>query len=82
MLGKNSGLYFVENQINKKEVIPAWVIPPFLLCKDNTFLSEIQIRIFWVDVWVEARCAKNCDILWWSNQRGEGVIFSVLPAKT
>ena len=67
MPGKNSVLYFIENQINKKEVIPAWVIPPFLLCKDNTFLSEIQIRIFRVDVCGEARCAKNCDILGWSN---------------
>ena len=46
MLVDNSGLYFAEYQVNKKEVLPAWVTPPFLLCKDNTFLSEMQIPIF------------------------------------
>ena len=46
ILVDNSGLYFIDNQINKKEALPAWVTPPFLLCKDNTFLSEMQILIF------------------------------------
>ena len=45
MLVDNSCLYFAEYQVNKKEMLPAWVTPPFLLCKDNTFLSEMQILI-------------------------------------
>ncbi len=35
-----------DNQALKKEVLPIWVTPPFLQCKDNTFLSEMQIDFF------------------------------------
>ena len=35
-----------DNQALKKEVLPVWVTPPFLQCKDNTFLSEMQIGFF------------------------------------
>ncbi len=41
-----SGLYSTDNQTNKKEAPPAWVTPPFLLCKDNIFFGEIQISFF------------------------------------
>ena len=39
--------------------MPAWVIPPFLLCKVNTFLSEMQIVIFGVRAGRWVRFAKN-----------------------
>ena len=45
MFSKNSDLYFIDNQMNIKEALPVWIMPPFLLCKDNTFLSEMQIPI-------------------------------------
>ena len=62
MFSKNSDSYFVDNQINTKEALPVWIMPPFLLCKDNTFLSEMQIAIFRADGGVYASCAKNCYI--------------------
>ena len=40
-------------------------MPPFLLCKDNTFLSEMQIWIFGADVGRGAVMAKNCDKVGW-----------------
>ena len=42
-----------------------WIMPPFLLCKDNTFLSEMQIQIFRADVGRGAVMAKNCDKVGW-----------------
>ena len=36
----------IDYQALKKEALPAWVRPPFLQCKDNTFKSEMQIVIF------------------------------------
>ena len=47
----------------KKEVLPAWVTPPFLLCKDNTFFSEIQILIFRATIASGVKFVKNCNKL-------------------
>ena len=55
--------YCVDNQMNKKEVLPAWVTPPFLLCKDNTFFSEIQILIFRATIASGVKFVKNCNNL-------------------
>ena len=65
--GELCGLYFIGNQIDKKEVLPAWVTPPFLLCKDNTFLGEMQIAIFRADDGMWGTMAKNCDKVGWGK---------------
>ena len=52
-------LYSVDNQANKKEALSRVIKPPFLHCKDNTFLSEMQIAFFRVGAGSRARCAKN-----------------------
>ena len=62
MFSKNSDSYFVDNQMSTKEALPVWIMPPFLLCKDNTFLSEMQIPFFRADDGSGAREAKNCYI--------------------
>jgi hypothetical protein len=51
----------------KKEVLPAWVTPPFLLCKDNIFFSEIQIAVFCPIEGGKARMAKNCNKVGWGK---------------
>lgn len=40
-----SGSHIAGNQTNKKEALPRAVMPPFLLCKDNIFLREMQIAV-------------------------------------
>ena len=43
LVRRNTLLQFAVNQVNKKEVLPTWVKPPSLHCKDNTILSEMQM---------------------------------------
>ena len=62
MFSKNGDLYFIDNQDDTKEALSTRVMPPFLLCKDNTFLSEMQIPIFRAGEGMGASCAKNCYI--------------------
>ena len=33
----NRDLYFTDSQVYTKEALPVWIMPPILLCKDNTF---------------------------------------------
>ena len=56
-------MYFTDNQMDTKEALPVWIMPPFLHCKDNVFFSEIQIPFFRVNVGMGAGMAKNCDKL-------------------
>ena len=64
--------YCVDNQMNKKEALPAWVTPPFLLCKDNTFFSEIQILFFRSVERSVMKKVRNCYKLGWWNRIAEG----------
>ena len=41
---KIHGLQYIDNQAYKKETLPRMVKPPVLQCKDNTILSEMQMR--------------------------------------
>ena len=71
-LAECCGLYCVDNQMNKKEVLPAWVTPPFLLCKDNTFFSEIQILFFRSVERSVMKKVRNCYKLGWWNRIAAG----------
>ena len=62
-MGADRTLYFIDTQVNTKEALPAWIMPLFLLCKDNTFWSEMQIAFSGADAGSGASCAKNCYIL-------------------
>ena len=64
---ENGDSYFVGYQLNTKEALPVWIMPPFLLCKDNTFLSEMQIAIFRADDGMWGTMAKNCDKVGWGK---------------
>jgi hypothetical protein len=35
--------------MDTKEALPAWIMPLFLHCKDNTVFGEMQIAIFRVE---------------------------------
>ncbi len=52
---------FAVYQQYKKEVLPLAVTPPFLLCKDNTFLSGMQIASNWWARGERANEVKICD---------------------
>ena len=66
MFGKYRGLDFADNQVDTKEALPRTVMPLFLLCKDNTFLSEMQIAIFRVEGGDGAKEVRICYIGgWW-----------------
>ena len=80
---KNDDLHFTENQLNTKETLPIWIMPPFLLCKDNTIFSEIQIP-FLKSTWGSgASMAKNCDILRGANKfrqcPNNRIMFCIAP---
>ena len=45
VVGVLNDSYITDNQMNKKEALPRVVMPPFLLCKDNIFLREMQIAV-------------------------------------
>ena len=65
-MGADGVLYFIDTQVNTKEALPAWIMPLFLHCKDNTFLSEMQIAIFWVEGGDGAKEVRFCYIGgWW-----------------
>ena len=45
IIGEESKLHIADYQTNTKETLPRMVKSPFLQCKDNTFISEMQIAI-------------------------------------
>lgn len=61
VFGANESFEVIENQVNIKEALPVWIMPPFLLCKDNTFLGEMQIPFFRADKERGTTEAKNCN---------------------
>ena len=66
MFGKYRGLDSADNQVDTKEALPAWIMPLFLLCKDNTFWGEMHIAIFRVEGGDGAKEVRICYIGgWW-----------------
>ena len=59
IIAELSGLESIDNQVNKMEALSTRVMPPSLQCKDNTFLSEMQIAIFSS----RSKKVRNCYIL-------------------
>lgn len=45
LIYNNLYLYTSEYQENRKAVLLIMVKPPFLLCKDNTIICEMQIAV-------------------------------------
>ena len=69
--------------MNTKKALPVWIMPPFLLCKDNTFFSEMQIPILRSTRGGGASKAKNCDKLGWGKEMkrwgdGGGVLMFLI----
>ena len=74
-MGEGWGLKVADNQMDTKEALPAWIMPLFLLCKDNIVFGEMQIAIFRSDAGAGGSCAKIFDKVGRGKQTEMGAIL-------